>query len=335
MDLSRIKEPSRRFLRRAAAILLLVGCFVSAGGIKEAAGEKTVKSNVTVHAPDTPPDGLPYDRWKGIEYTQDTVFSIPVGWKLRIIDKYADKLKEYIWDPSGHTARFSIDSVRAEPVGGEMKLRSGGYVDITIAMTVTVELRYSYPREHDNGTDEISLRDILDDNVSGIRFSSPKLHPFDLYTGTLLLNFIDDGGNNGIDVLQATDSGFTESRVMWHGRIFRLLAREDVRNTSAGEFHREVKDSRIVVTIPGSAEAIYTFRVPADYDGLALAIPRSTIYPEGFDPFAEQEPDTDVYAEILKGDDGGSLPTEDYWFIRVSDLLERPGAADGSPDGTP
>ena len=228
--------------------------------------EQNEQSGPVMHGPDLPPEGIPYDEWKGIQYTTDTSFSLRTYWGLRF-GLHGDKLAsdyglhqdpEHIED-----AVLEITDVKVEPVGGEMKLRSGGYVDITIETKWTGTMRYTI----DQG-DENELYTLL----ASYGWADNDLLPFDAYTGTSLLNFSDDPEDDtveGISSGEAYDSGFTESDVTWKGRTWRLFAKSDKRNASILDQTSEQSGGVIAVNNPGIVYTTYTIRVPADYDGAA------------------------------------------------------------------
>ena len=88
--------------------------------------------------PDTPPDGQRYDEWKGFQYTDLTEFDVRTFWTFSMYNH--SKVSDYdlIQDPEDiEDAMLTIIDCKAEPVGGEMKLRSGGYVDITVEVRWT------------------------------------------------------------------------------------------------------------------------------------------------------------------------------------------------------
>ena len=190
-----------------------------------------------VHPPRIPADGRAYDEWQGIAYTSETAFDVSSVWYLKEGGNAERMLeKHYSQDPERPFGRYEIVAVQAEPVGGEMRLRSGGYVDITVHLLFNITYRYSFDRgvedttgdgEEDDTLSEFyrGLAEALDDCVTGIRFGSPSLMPFDMYTGTALLNFIKNGDADAVNVMEATDSGFVESRVFWNGKIWRIFAR--------------------------------------------------------------------------------------------------------------
>lgn len=66
------------------------------------------------------------------------------------------------------------------------------------------------------------------------------------------------------------------------------------------------------------------FRVPADYDGLVLAIDKDIT--DERDHYLTENGDfissSDLYADILTRSDGTKQSADDFYFIRVSDLLE-------------
>lgn len=318
-----VKEKTRKALCLALGFLMLFSAFPSSA---ESPGPTA--RGAAVHPPRVPPGGQRYDRWQGIVYSSLTAYDVTVSWYL-IAGKNPKALEEkhYSRDPDRPAGRFEIVDVRAEPVGGEMRLRSGGYVDVTVRAVFTVNFRYSYDYEQTEEKDESNpwsyLFETYGDEATGIRFGAPVLYPFDMYTGTTLLNYIRKADAESISVMEATDSGLVESRVVWNGRTWRLYARQDRRNTSGGGFGREAQGGRMTVTAPGSTEIIYTFRLPADYDGLALAFPKEVgrETAELTEEDGDRTPVTEVYAEILMGDDGVPADPGDFVFLRLSDLI--------------
>ena len=69
---------------------------------------------------------------------------------------------------------------------------------------------------------------------------------------------------------------------------------------------------------------IMTFRVPADYDGLVIALDKDISDEKEFAVNDEGEflNVSDNYADILTNDFGKKQTADDYYFIKVSDILE-------------
>lgn len=283
--------------------------------------EQNEQSGPVMHGPDLPPEGIPYDEWKGIQYTTDTSFSLRTYWGLRF-GLHGDKLAsdyglhqdpEHIED-----AVLEITDVKVEPVGGEMKLRSGGYVDITIETKWTGTMRYTI----DQG-DENELYTLL----ASYGWADNDLLPFDAYTGTSLLNFSDDPEDDtveGISSGEAYDSGFAESDVTWKGRTWRLFAKSDKRNASTLNETTEQSGGVIAVNNPGIVYTTYTIRVPADYDGAALALDKDIVDEKRnhMDQYGQFLNTSDLYADILTTDAGTKQTADDFYFIKVQDLIE-------------
>lgn len=303
------------FLCLCAISFLLGGCGTAprgrnshgssdGGGIDH--GDEAVSEN-GIEPPDTPPQGMRYDEWKGIEYSKDKEFNLRTYWVLGIGDSETlSQDNEYIED-----AVLKIIDAKAEPVGSEMKLRSGGYVDITLEFEWTGTMYYSSDEEYDY-------------NYFGWMENPPI--PFDSCTGTSLLNHSDtDDSNSGtISPGEAMASGMTESDITLGGRTYRLFAKSEVRNASYYDDNPDLVDGRYRFTYNGDAVFILTFRVPADYEDLAIAI----------DKDITDERDLrltsnvvflkvyDTYADILTNDYGKKQTAQDYYFIKVSDILD-------------
>ncbi|MBR2571595.1 MAG: hypothetical protein IKE30_05645 [Clostridia bacterium] len=282
-----------------------------------------------IHGPQVPPDGMAYDQWKGIRYSGETKFDVKLGWypyggadKAPFTDAELEE-RGYQRIEDMPSSVFEIVSAEEEPVGGEMKLRSGGYVDVRIVTRTTAEFRYSYRRSEET---EQYLLGFLVDRIRGIIFADVDLYPFDLYTGVSLLNTVSADEDQHISVGEATDSGFVESRVTRNGRTFRLLARADERNASFSGVTREEADGVITVTFPSCVETIYTFRVPADYDGLAVGFPKSVRCDIPSSEDQESTGPKEVYVDILTDSGGGEIDPENCWFLRVSDLVDSLGS---------
>ena len=283
--------------------------------------KESEQSKIVMHGPDLPPDGVPYDEWKGIQYTTDTRFSLRTFWVLRF-GLYSDKLAsdyglrqdpEHIED-----AVLEITDVKVEPVGGEMKLRSGGYVDITIETKWTGTLRYTV----DAGADSEFYS-----MLASYGWADNDFLPFDAYTGTSLLNYSDDEDDEKIDGIssgEAYDSGFAESDITWKGRTWRLFAKSDKRNASTRDATAEQAGGLLAVNNPGIVYTTYTLRVPADYDGAALAVDKDIVDEkwDNMDEYGNFLHTTDSYADILTTDFGVKQTADDYYFIKIQDLIE-------------
>jgi len=319
-----------------ALILLAVPAAWAAGGEGDP-GEGRVGR--IIHGPLAVPEGQDYDAWKGIPYSREAAYDAMIDWRVystsysgrskgkrQFLRRDELTQKGYALTQERVATDFRIVSVTAEPIGGEMKLRSGGYVDITVKTEMSGVLRYEYrfdPTLRENEM-AISLLGYPKDVVHGVRFADPVLQPFDRYTGISLMNTIFDPEAEAIMPREATDSGFVESQVTHGNRTYRILARIDSRNTCGSSWKHEMEGDRCLVTVPVSTENIYTFRVPADYDGLALALAKMTYcqVPEEQEEAPNRE---EIYVDILTGDDGRALEIGDYWFIRMSDLIDRFG----------
>ena len=268
----------------------------------------------TMHGPQIPPAGEAYDEWKKLEYTSETEFNLRTYWGIRLWDRSDAEAKGYTRIPEASEGVLTFIDAHAEPVGGEMKLRSGGYVDITVTVYWTTQLAYLYDQ---SGTDR----------VESIGFHDPNVLPFDRYTGACLLNYSDTAEGKSIEGIytgEAVDSGFVESDVVWKERTFRLFAREDSRNPGGGGWDHDYQGEKVKVTANCAAETVYTFRVPADYDGLALCIDKDNYdeRPYHMNAAGEWLSTTDYYADILTDDRGGLHEPDEFYFIRVSDLLK-------------
>lgn len=278
--------------------------------------EDEAASGIVMQGPDLPPEGVPYDEWKGISYTTDTGYDLRTYWVLGFGfgGTAAASDAGMVQDPEHiEDARLEITDVKVEPVGGEMKLRSGGYVDITIETQWTGSMRYFAQDEYN------AL-------FASYSWADNELLPFDAYTGTSLLNYSDEEDaqtTEGIGAGEAFDTGLVESDITWNGRTYRLFAKSDKRNASNSANDYSYSGGGVVVTNPGLVYTTYTIRVPADYDGAALAIDKD-ITDEKWDnitQYGEFLAGSDTYADILTTDTGVKQSADDYYFIRVSDLI--------------
>lgn len=277
-------------------------------------------SFIAIQGPDTAPDGQRYDEWKGIQYTTETSFPVRTYF---VVGTYYDKTASSygIYQDPLHIEDgvLEITDAKAEPVGGEMKLRSGGYVDITIEAKWTGSMCFTSPNE-------IALF------LIHLAWGDNDIEPFDAYTGTSLLNPMDDENkdNDAINIGEAVNTGFVESDVTWEGRTYRLFAKEDKRNASfEASSYLTGADGSIAVTEPGAVETTYTLRVPADYDGMVLAIDKDITdeKDDHINAYGDFLDNSDTYADILTNDTGKKQTPDDYYFIKVSDLLEKFGSS--------
>ena len=199
-----------------------------------------------------------------------------------------------------------------------MKLRSSGYVDITIELVWTGTM---------NGYEDYEL---LEDRYIdwGIHWEENTPYPCDAYTGTSLLNYHDadeEKADEGIYPGQAVASSMVESVITWKERTYRLFAKSDIRNASSHDWTTSYEDGRFTFSCPGRVETTLTFRVPADYDGLVLAIDKDITdeKADNLDASGNDVPVTDLYADILTTNKGVKQTADDFYFVRVSDLLEK------------
>ena len=285
---------------------LFFGSDLSENGEEDASG-------IVIQGPDLPPDGQRYDKWKGFQYTKETSFPVRTYWAIGAYDGRSGAAAGLYQNPEHiEDGVLEIVDAKAEPVGGEMELRSGGYVDITI------ETRWT-------GTMNFTTDDEFNTFGTHISWGDNEVLPCDAYTGTSLLNYSGEGSeNDSINIGEAYDTGMVESDITWNNRTYRLFAKSDKRNASFGETSYRYTGSSLSVTEPGAVETTYTLRVPADYDGVVLAIDKDITDEKAdhIDGRAEFLPNSDTYADILTIDTGVRQTADDYYFVRVSDLLE-------------
>ncbi|HAB93930.1 MAG TPA: hypothetical protein DCF49_04055 [Lachnospiraceae bacterium] len=261
--------------------------------------------------PDLPPAGMRYDEWKGFQYSDEVSFDARTYWTILMgKDKVASDYG-LVQDPE-HVEDGKITFVDAfsEPVGGEMKLRHGGYVDITIEIRWTGTLSMT-------GDDTYYMR--------GVEWQETPVLPCDAYTGTSLLNYQGDPEDQDIYQGQAVNSGMVESDVSIGGRTYRLFAKSDIRNSSFSDYTFDLEADPVRMNFPASVDTTLTLRVPADYDGMILAIDKDITdeKPSERNSRGEFAVPPDQYADILTTGTGRKQTAEDFYFVRVSDLLEK------------
>lgn len=271
--------------------------------------------DVVMNGPDIPPEGTSYEEWKGIKYTTDTSFNLRSFWAMRGYDSNDLAREGIVMYPEAiEDARLEIIDAKVEPIGGEMKLRSGGYVDVTIETRWTGTMNYYL----EPGSYAFPYSFCFSEN--------PPL-PFDKYTGTSLINDLDteDAEKDEINIGEAVDTGMVESGVTWKGQTYRLFAKCDTRNASFESSYSDFENGRKIEVVPAAVDTTLTLRVPADYDGLVLAIDKdisdeksSRISPKG-----EWLTNSDTYADILTTPSGVKQSPDDYYFVSVPDLIEK------------
>ena len=177
------------------------------------------KTEDVMHGPDVPPKGMRYDEWKGFQYTTDREFDLRTFWTITMYDHSKPESHDLFRDPEHvEDAVLKIVDAKSEPVGGEMKLRSGGFVDITVELYWTGTM---------NGVGNISAYDSYYKNPFYVQWSENAAYPCDAYTGTSLLNYFssnDDAADDSISPGQASASSMAESDITWNGRTYRLFA---------------------------------------------------------------------------------------------------------------
>ena len=115
-----------------ALALAGISSLTMAGSPALAAEDKTED---VMHGPDVPPKGMRYDEWKGFQYTTDREFDLRTFWTITMYDHSKPESHDLFRDPENvEDAVLKIVDAKSEPVGGEMKLRSGGFVDITVEL---------------------------------------------------------------------------------------------------------------------------------------------------------------------------------------------------------
>lgn len=269
-----------------------------------------------IEGPDVPPDGMRYDEWKGFEYSDETSFSTRSYWGIHLTDNSLPETKGFGADSYELDGTLTITDVKAEPVGGEMKLRSGGYVDITIDTEWTATVTYRFSDVYYYLYDYLVWQDV-----------SPT--PGDAYTGTSLLNYSDrddqNAEDNALNIGEGSNSGLVESDVTWNSRIYRLYAGVDSRNASFGGGDYGYDGSNTTITQDLKELGILTFRVPADYDGLILMIPKDISGQKslGIDERGNILNTKDLYADLLTDISGAKHSADEYYFVKVSDLVEK------------
>lgn len=297
----------------AMSAAVMIAVFWLSAGLSAAAalpedGEETVNH---IYGPDIPPAGMRYDEWKGFQYSDDTSFNARTYWIIitgkakSAADLGLSQDPEHIED-----AVVKIVDAYAEPVGGEMKLRHGGYVDINIEIRWTGTMRVV-------GDSLYSYR--------GLEWQDNPVIPCDAYTGTSLLNYYSNPEDEDIYNGQAVNSGMVESDVSWNGRTYRLFARSDIRNSTFSDYDIDYDSEPPSMSLPASVDTTLTLRVPADYDGMVLAIDKDITdeKPEERNSRGEFVNPPDQYADILTTADGRKQNADDFYFVKVSDLLEK------------
>ena len=80
----------------------------------------------------------------------------------------------------------------------------------------------------------------------------------------------------------------------------------------------------MTVINPGIVYTIYTLRVPADYDGAALAVDKDIVDEkwDNIDKYGNFLNTSDPYADILTTDSGVKQSADDYYFIKIQDLVK-------------
>ena len=151
------------------------------------------KTEDVMHGPDVPPKGMRYDEWKGFEYTKDTEFDLRTFWTITMYDHSNPESHDLFRDPENvEDAVLKIVDAKSEPVGGEMKLRSGGFVDITVELYWTGTM---------NGIESAYAYEHYYKNPFYVQWSENAAYPCDAYTGTSLLNYFstnDDAADDSI-----------------------------------------------------------------------------------------------------------------------------------------
>lgn len=80
----------------------------------------------------------------------------------------------------------------------------------------------------------------------------------------------------------------------------------------------------MVVNNPGIVYTTYTLRVPADYDGAALAVDKDIVDEkwDNIDQYGNFLHTSDPYADILTTDAGVKQSADDFYFIKIEDLVK-------------
>ena len=294
-----------------AAVMITV--FWLCAGLLAAAAlpEDEEDAAAQIYGPDIPPAGMRYDEWKGFQYSDDTSFDARTYWIIITRKGVSASDLGLTQDPEHiEDAVVKIVDAYAEPVGGEMKLRHGGYVDINIEIRWTGTMR------------------VVGDNLysyRGLEWQENPVIPCDAYTGTSLLNYQSDPEDEDILNGQAVNSGMVESDVSWNGRTYRLFARSDIRNSTFSDYDYDYDSNPPWMSLPASVDTTLTLRVPADYDGMVLAIDKDITdeKPTERNSRGEFVNPPDRYADILTTAGGRKQSADDYYFVRVSDLLEK------------
>lgn len=325
----------KRIIKRITAICLtsamaisLVGCVInpdkkSDGGSKDSKSQipddtkdayakipedtpEDRKTSAVLNGPDTPPSGQRYDEWKNITYQDDVEFDVK-GYCQPVISSTEDPLEEGYTYPDYIDSHLKITDATVEPVGGEMKLRAGGYVDIKITAEWAGISSFTIPGE--------------DSKVRSIFFQEINPHPFDCYTGTSLLNHTGEYDESNTMIQgEATDSGAIESDITWNSRVYKIFVSKDEKNSSFGSWDRNGN----TMSAECSTKVEITCRVPADYDGLAFKITKdiSGERPKCLDRFGNIISTPDLYADVLTDEWGEKHDVSEFYFIKASDLLK-------------
>ncbi len=263
--------------------------------------------------PQTPPKNVSYEEWKQFDYTKDKLeFDVTTYWGIHTWDGSLpeDNGFKYITNKK-LPGKVKITNATAEPVGGEMSLRSDGYVDIRVDTEWSAEGTYRHDDDYSDRMDYVVFF------ASGEEFC-------DGYTGTALLNYRDEEDNELQSVGEGVETTMTESNITWNGRTYRLLAGADSRNASWKDNKTEYIAGGYKTTHYFDHYRTLIARVPANYDGLVMALPKdiSGACSEILEPNGNALAEKDLYADILTDEVGHKHDPSEYYWFKVSDLVE-------------
>lgn len=233
-------------------------------------------------------EAVPYAEEMGLEFTEDTVLYAPFFSYLKINGEYVPTVEGLTFTSLGDM-EYRIDSVSLSEPDEE------GMVTLDILVTVVGSSLWENVRENVNGYEN--------DPQLSVSMLYQSFSFFDYYSG-YKIPFKDFVGD---------DSAESSVEFQVEGKIVPVSGTKSSEGSPLWRFGSWSKYDTWQDELLWELSFNYSFKYPADYDGLCLALykPGSTEYKElDTEEVPESEP-------LLEEDE----TAEDYYCLRVTDLL--------------
>ena len=243
-----------------------------------------VLGGTVLGSPEAAAEDLPYAEEMGLEFTEDTVLYAPFFSYLKINGEYVPTVEGLSFTSMGDM-EYSIDSVSLSEPDDE------GLVTLDILVTASGSSLWENVRGYEN---------------------DPQLSCSMMYTDFSFFDYY-SGYTIPARDMEGDDSAESSVEFQAEGKIVPVSMAKSSEGSSRWRFGSWSKYDTLQDELLWELSFNYSFKYPADYDGLCLALykPEATEYEElDTEEIPESEP-------LLVED----RTAEDYYCLRVTDLL--------------